>query len=814
MVRRSARSAHRCRRARLTRISALHRLSNRVGYRLFGFGGLGNAPTLQSIAASANGSLPVSAANWGQDMLGAPVTTTAQWLSAVSLLRSPAGHNRSLAGTYAYPPAWGTIESTFNLVGDNSPLDYNSAMSGSIQNTVSVMSSTFGILPVAVFQVGCSSFTFSTLDATSATYWAEHWEVYKHTYVTAVWAWRRGITKIEQHNEADLSANNACMTPQYWSDYYTLRSRAMQDAYADMNADVAAGRASCPVAACPININLLASAFAAVSLTPGQITGVSITNEHLQFPNSLGMASNYSNLQSYSYHSYGKSGSQLMQTATSVQAELAVMRPGEQPIPVVITEHASNTSGSWQMDGTNSDMYFHASRLGAQLLSVASAGIETYGARGCCARGSGGVGGRARGAPTLCRQMAARAAAAATRLGRRGSGGCARVGGSLRVLRPIRCFLQRARCVTHLHAARPRAVFKASMQPSGSLPGAATKVIKSGILFADNNMAPYAIGDTTTSGKVMSLFVPHLVGAKPLFTCSGFTSAFQICLLLRGTGKWHIFLVNDFDFMRGGQTAAGMPAAVGQNSDRMLSMSLAPLSVPPSSWAVIDEVSTNSLYGEVAAIVPVSSLGSASTLQYLLPAYGAARISIPSSPQNMAVMPSTADATIFAGANFNANFGTITTLTVNTSPSSVHDTTAVALVQFGFSMYTVASIAVLELSVKQAPNATVILSVIGINPVKPAVWTESGISWNSASWVVTQPSGFISSVSKNFALMVRAALKCRLLTRMPLQKSVRADRYALRRRRARRVPARATATCWLVTSPCRPATRARRSAST
>ena len=32
-----------------------------------------------------------------------------------------------------------------------------------------------GIEPLLVFWLSCSTFTFSTLDVSSATYWGEHW---------------------------------------------------------------------------------------------------------------------------------------------------------------------------------------------------------------------------------------------------------------------------------------------------------------------------------------------------------------------------------------------------------------------------------------------------------------------------------------------------------------------------------------------------------------------------------------------------------------------------------------------------------------
>ena len=55
------------------------------------------------------------------------------------------------------------------------------------------------------------------------------------------------------------------MSPARWLEQYTLRSGAIQEAYADLNADAAAGRVTCPQgvgAACPLAPVVTASAFA------------------------------------------------------------------------------------------------------------------------------------------------------------------------------------------------------------------------------------------------------------------------------------------------------------------------------------------------------------------------------------------------------------------------------------------------------------------------------------------------------------------------------------------------------------------------
>jgi hypothetical protein len=258
-----------------------------------------------------------------------------------------------------------------------------------------------------------------------------------------------------------------------------------------------------------------------------------------------------------------------------------------------------------------------------------------------------------------------------------------------------------------------------------------------------------------------ALFAPVLAGAKPLLTCSSFTSAYQTCLLVKDAGKYHIMMTNDYDFQKLGDDADGLPLAALQNSDRYVTMSLAPLSIPATSWIVVSEVSTagtSGYYGEVSLLQQVSAFKatygiSTSTFMYFLPAYAAARITVPAGPQAVKAIPASADASLFAGANVFKNYGTLSTLTVATSGSSTHDKTGVAIVQFSLANYSVANVAILELTVSTAPSSTQILSVIGINPAAPPVWTEAGISWSSATWAVSTPTGYISTISKNFALM-------------------------------------------------------------
>ena len=65
------------------------------------------------------------------------------------------------------------------------------------------------------------------------------------------WLFVRGIVKQEFWNEPDLTAGSSevgatCMSPSRWLEQYTVRAQAVQNAYADYNADVASGAMACP----------------------------------------------------------------------------------------------------------------------------------------------------------------------------------------------------------------------------------------------------------------------------------------------------------------------------------------------------------------------------------------------------------------------------------------------------------------------------------------------------------------------------------------------------------------------------------------
>ena len=78
------------------------------------------------------------------------------------------------------------------------------------------------------------------------------------------------MRKYEFWNEPDLAAQ--CITYYSWMEHYTLQSQAIQNGFADANADVGSGATTCPVASCPFRPIIVASAFA--QSTPGPVSGL------------------------------------------------------------------------------------------------------------------------------------------------------------------------------------------------------------------------------------------------------------------------------------------------------------------------------------------------------------------------------------------------------------------------------------------------------------------------------------------------------------------------------------------------------------
>lgn len=84
------------------------------------------------------------------------------------------------------------------------------------------------------------------------------------------------------------------MTYRSWAEFYTLQTQAIQNAFSDLNGDVATGALPCPVAACPLRPIIHASAFAQATFN-GQSTAATA---------SFGSTTPYSSLYPDDYYAY------------------------------------------------------------------------------------------------------------------------------------------------------------------------------------------------------------------------------------------------------------------------------------------------------------------------------------------------------------------------------------------------------------------------------------------------------------------------------------------------------------------------------
>ena len=186
--------------------------------------------------------------------------------------------------------------------------------------------------------------------------------------------------------QPDLNA--PCINGTTFIEHVTLRSMAIQNAYTDFNGDVPTRRSYPPGITGPIIPQVMSSAFsttafgttAVASQVPvnGPFAYQAFASQTLQFPPQAGTTnSTWKNSQLLSWHSYGKTGRALLQSTQAYVASLAMLGPSA-VVPVVTTEHQSHTNGQWNGYASTVDSPFEASRLGNQLLSMASGGLDSY----------------------------------------------------------------------------------------------------------------------------------------------------------------------------------------------------------------------------------------------------------------------------------------------------------------------------------------------------------------------------------------------------------------------------------------------------
>ena len=143
---------------------------------------------------------------YGKDPLNVAVSNNGTFWNAVSMIRSPPGrmyltpgvtNNTGTGATWIYPPAWGQTDINMGTT----DISYNGAeMTGNPDDTVNRLAQ-MGIATLGVEFLPCNNFAFTATLTSQPMYWAERWELYKHTYVVAGWSWKRSMQKIEFWNE-------------------------------------------------------------------------------------------------------------------------------------------------------------------------------------------------------------------------------------------------------------------------------------------------------------------------------------------------------------------------------------------------------------------------------------------------------------------------------------------------------------------------------------------------------------------------------------------------------------------------------------
>ena len=303
----------------------------------------------------------IGTTKWGQNLNGVLVQTQSDFTKAVADLRTPNGRNPNYY--WLNPVKWSSI---FNYMSQVSQKIY-----GSDENTLNRLNS-LKINTLIVEEIACSGtkFEFTTLDRTTSAYWSERWELYKQSYAMGFWAYNKGVKMIEFYNEPDLDLGT-CLTADKYKEYYYVRSLSIQNVYADLNSLNKNNK---------LDVKIVASAFARKTYG-GDLTqylgDVSVKNRNFVF-GSMTNNTNWTNMHIYSFHSYGKTGSgissDLDYLISSVNSDSSIPNS----IPVIITEHNTHTSSSWDTLISTTDDDYEASRLASQIIYLIKSKVTSH----------------------------------------------------------------------------------------------------------------------------------------------------------------------------------------------------------------------------------------------------------------------------------------------------------------------------------------------------------------------------------------------------------------------------------------------------
>ena len=293
-------------------------------------------------------------ASFGKNLNGLNVSSRSDFYAAIASLRTLNGRN----STYPWknPVKWQTL---FNLIASVTQPLY-----GSDEYTILRLNN-LNIKTLVVQPISCSNFQFFSMDNSNPVYWSERWELYKHSYALAIWARSRCVSMIEFYNEPDIDLGS-CLDANRYKELYQIRSLSIQNAYSDYNS----------MSVNKINVQIAASAFARITYggnATRYLGDLSVQNNNFIFDNNSNQL-NWSNMNLYSYHSYGKTGAGMLDDANYLFN--AIRNNTMTKLPIIVTEFNAHTSSDWNTICSTGDDAFEASRLASQILNLAMASVS------------------------------------------------------------------------------------------------------------------------------------------------------------------------------------------------------------------------------------------------------------------------------------------------------------------------------------------------------------------------------------------------------------------------------------------------------
>jgi hypothetical protein len=580
--------------------------------------------------------LTVGAA-WGRpfDAAGANVTDVGSWSAAVAGLRAASASPRDpefFAWLAAHASgAWAPlIESLTVTKAASVAYRVTGSPAGNLERLRAL-----GVRPMVVWHVGCAAFDLASLDDADPAYWAERWELHRLFYIGGRFMAAHGVRDVEIYNEPDLEAD-ACMTPAKWREHYRVRARAVRDAYAD-----AAAQTGAPLAA------NLAGPPTASTRYDDAYDEIAVEDVHFRFPTGPDPA--WSNLDAYSYHQYGSKGPAMAATAAALGAAVA-------------RDAAAAALGGKQALAAPAPAPSPAPAAAAAPLFPAWPGASPAAVAAL--------------APALAAPAPAKLALAT---GPASAGAAS--GGRMEM------YVTEFSCLTKMNAEkRPgdvvdEAEFAACVagQAAAILPRlerlylykfsqtytltTASRVVKTGVMWAENDAAPFNVGGATRTAEAYRLLAAHAQGSRRLLQLDGGREGLNLTtLLVEGEREYFLYAV------------VAAPAPVALSLDLSGLPDVAPLA------PVTARVVSATRRGEA---LPAATLSPARALALQLEGFSASLFTIPRVPAATAALAPAADGYVRAGAKSESSSKKdAARLRVATAAAGAQGGTAVALLRF------------------------------------------------------------------------------------------------------------------------------------